>query len=75
MLHLPPVCGCFLWMSISFPCCLYAPQKEQGWGSRQRGAASFAAEALPALPISGVRSQHCPPQREAANKLIRIMGK
>lgn len=26
------------------------------------------------LLISGMRSQHCPSQWEAANKLIRIMG-
>lgn len=55
-------------------CCLCGPQKEHGWGSRGRGAASFAAEALPVLLISGMRSQRCPPQWEAANKLIRIMG-
>lgn len=57
-----------------FPAVSMLPKRSRAGGSRQRGAASFAAEALPVLPISGMRSQHCPPQREAANKLIRIMG-
>lgn len=75
MLHLPPAPSS-LWAFpyISITAASVVPKRSRAGGSRGRGAASFAAEALPVLLISGMRSQRCPPQWEAANKLIRIMG-
>lgn len=76
VLHLPPAPSSLWGFSLHLHnCCLCAPQKEQGWGEQgERGCLISCREALPGLLISGMRSQHCPPQWEAANKLIRIMG-